>query len=278
MRKRWTRWGLLGQEVCDGAGVAGRLGRGHLSRSTAARSSSSSCASTARFGGRRMLPLDELWFDGFGLRTAVRDLAGRGLAGAERRPPRGRGSGAREELLALRGAGRLRQRARKLSGDGAATLAAAARRGRAARLQARRRARADAARAAPVRGRGRRARRARRRVRGLLHEPEGARARDGASWPARTSTSSRWPSARSPTASAATTRSSCCTPTTPTTRDPGRRPRAVVLAGRPRLHRRRASTSRRAASPRCASRTVGRAARAAAPARARDDRAGLVAR
>ena len=21
MRKRWTRWGLLGQEVCDGAGV-----------------------------------------------------------------------------------------------------------------------------------------------------------------------------------------------------------------------------------------------------------------
>ena len=31
MRKRWTRWSVLGQQVSDGTGVAGRQGRRHLS-------------------------------------------------------------------------------------------------------------------------------------------------------------------------------------------------------------------------------------------------------
>ena len=68
MRKRWTRWGLVGQQVSDGAGapvgqvvdtypfdggevemVVVRLG--------------------GAFGGKRMLAVEDLWIDGFSLRT-----------------------------------------------------------------------------------------------------------------------------------------------------------------------------------------------------------------
>jgi len=68
MRTRWTRYGVLGQQVCDGAGlpfgqvvdtypfdggevelVVVRLG--------------------GAFGGKRMLAVEDLWIDLFGLRT-----------------------------------------------------------------------------------------------------------------------------------------------------------------------------------------------------------------
>jgi hypothetical protein len=69
MHKRWTRWGLLGQEVCDGAGVPVGLvvdtypfDGGEIELVVV--------RLDGAFGGRRMLPMNELWFDGFGLRTA----------------------------------------------------------------------------------------------------------------------------------------------------------------------------------------------------------------
>jgi hypothetical protein len=69
MRKRWTRWGLLGQEVCDGAGVPVGLvvdtypfDGGEIELVVV--------RLDGAFGGRRMLPLHERWFVGFGLRTA----------------------------------------------------------------------------------------------------------------------------------------------------------------------------------------------------------------
>jgi hypothetical protein len=68
MRKRWTRWSVLGQQITDGAGapvgevvdtfpfdggevemVVVRLG--------------------GTFAGQRMLAVEDLWFDGFGLTT-----------------------------------------------------------------------------------------------------------------------------------------------------------------------------------------------------------------
>ena len=91
MRKRWTRWSVLGQEVIDGAGVPSAqvvdtypFDGGEVELVVV--------RLNGAFGGKRMLAVEDLWFDGFGLRTPFAALAGRGLAGAERRPPRGRGS------------------------------------------------------------------------------------------------------------------------------------------------------------------------------------------
>ena len=68
MRKQWSRWSVLGQQVSDGAGVpigqvvdtypfdggAVELVVVRLDRA---------------FGGRRMLAVEDLWIDGFSLRT-----------------------------------------------------------------------------------------------------------------------------------------------------------------------------------------------------------------
>ena len=158
--------------------------------------------------------------------------------------------------------------------DGAAALAAAARRGRAARLQARRRAGAD------------------RRAASASRDAAGAGARARSAWSSPPVTRARR-CARCETARArlrgaqhradvedvarrrlraASTRSRCSTPTTAT--------RSVLVVGHEPSFSQvvydftgAAWTSRRAASPRSASRHAGRAARAAAPARARSARA-----
>ena len=69
MRKRWTRWSVLGHEVIDGSGeTVGKIvdtwpfDGGEIELVVV--------RLDGAFGGRRMLPLHELWFDGFGLRTA----------------------------------------------------------------------------------------------------------------------------------------------------------------------------------------------------------------
>jgi hypothetical protein len=68
MRKRWTRWSVLGREVTDGAGeVVGKVvdtypfdgGEVELVVLRLA----------GAFGGKRMLAVDDLWDDGFALST-----------------------------------------------------------------------------------------------------------------------------------------------------------------------------------------------------------------
>ena len=68
MRRRWTRYGLLGQDVYDEGGA--RVGQvvdtypfdgGQVQMAVV--------RLAGAFGGRRMLSLDEAWSDGFGLRT-----------------------------------------------------------------------------------------------------------------------------------------------------------------------------------------------------------------
>src|ERR1700712_2771118 len=68
MRMRWTRWSVMGQQVIDGTGVSvGQVidtypfdgGEVEMVVVRLARS----------FGGRRMLAVEDLWSDAFGLRT-----------------------------------------------------------------------------------------------------------------------------------------------------------------------------------------------------------------
>jgi hypothetical protein len=68
MRKRWTRYGLLGQEVIDGAGVlVGQVvdtypfDGGEVELVVVRHNRA--------FGGKRMLAVEDLWTDLFGLRT-----------------------------------------------------------------------------------------------------------------------------------------------------------------------------------------------------------------
>ncbi len=68
MRKRWTRWSVLGQQVADGAGIP--VGEvvdtypfdGGEVEMVVVRLNGS-------FGTRRMLAIEDLWEDAFGLRT-----------------------------------------------------------------------------------------------------------------------------------------------------------------------------------------------------------------
>ncbi len=68
MRKRWTRYGLLGQEVIDGAGVlVGQVvdtypfDGGEVELAVV--------RLNGAFGGKRMLAVEDLYTDLFGLRT-----------------------------------------------------------------------------------------------------------------------------------------------------------------------------------------------------------------
>ena len=68
MRKRWTRYGVLGQQVCDGAGdVVGQVvdtypfDGGEVELVVVRLGGA--------FGGKRMLAVEDLWPDLFGLRT-----------------------------------------------------------------------------------------------------------------------------------------------------------------------------------------------------------------
>jgi PRC-barrel domain protein len=68
MRQRWTRYGLLGQEVYDEAGApVGRVvdtypfDGGQVEMAVV--------RLAGAFGGRRLLSLDDAWVDGYGLRT-----------------------------------------------------------------------------------------------------------------------------------------------------------------------------------------------------------------
>jgi hypothetical protein len=68
MRKRWSRWGVLGQQVSDGTGVpVGEvvdtfpLDGGEVEMIIV--------RLEGAFGGRRMLAVEDLWIDGFSLRT-----------------------------------------------------------------------------------------------------------------------------------------------------------------------------------------------------------------
>ena len=68
MRKRWSRWSVLGQQVSDGTGVP--IGEvvdtypfdGGDVEMVVVRLDST-------FGGKRMLAVEDLWIDGFSLRT-----------------------------------------------------------------------------------------------------------------------------------------------------------------------------------------------------------------
>ena len=103
MRKRWTRWSVLGHEVIDGSGEA--VGSvvdtfpfdGGEVELVVVRLHGA-------FGGKRMLAVDDLWSDGFFLRTPfaawqVEDSPelSTGRHAAEDPVPRA-------QLLALRGA------------------------------------------------------------------------------------------------------------------------------------------------------------------------------
>src|SRR3954447_25064277 len=68
MRKRWTRWSVLGQQITDGGGAS--VGKvvdtfpfdGGEVEMVVVRLDGA-------FGGRRMLAVEDLWFDGVGLAT-----------------------------------------------------------------------------------------------------------------------------------------------------------------------------------------------------------------
>ena len=74
MRKRWTRWSVLGHEVIDGSG--GAVGSvvdtfpfdGGEVELVVVRLHGA-------FGGKRMLAVDDLWSDGFFLRSTGRHAA-----------------------------------------------------------------------------------------------------------------------------------------------------------------------------------------------------------
>ena len=111
MRKRWTRWSLLGHEVIDGTGQpVGKVvdtypfDGGEVELVVV--------RLDGAFGGRRMLAVEDLWSDGFVLRTPfaawqVEDSPelSNGRHAAEDPVPRA-------QLLALRGARDLLRRAR----------------------------------------------------------------------------------------------------------------------------------------------------------------------
>jgi hypothetical protein len=68
MRMRWTRWSVLGQQVSDGSGAAiGQvvdtypLDGGEVEMVIV--------RLDGAFGGKRMLAVEDLWFDAFGLST-----------------------------------------------------------------------------------------------------------------------------------------------------------------------------------------------------------------
>jgi hypothetical protein len=68
MRKRWTRWGLVGQQVCDGTGApVGQVvdtypfDGGEVEMVVV--------RLAGAFGGKRMLAVEDLWLDLYGLRT-----------------------------------------------------------------------------------------------------------------------------------------------------------------------------------------------------------------
>jgi hypothetical protein len=68
MRKRWSRWSVLGQQVSDGAGVpVGQVvdtypfDGGDVEMIVV--------RMDRAFGGKRMLAVEDLWIDGFSLRT-----------------------------------------------------------------------------------------------------------------------------------------------------------------------------------------------------------------
>src|SRR3954467_15276780 len=70
MRKRWTRWSVLGHEVIDGSGVSvGKIvdtwpfDGGEVELVVV--------RLTGAFGGRRMLAVEDLWSDGFFLPPPV---------------------------------------------------------------------------------------------------------------------------------------------------------------------------------------------------------------
>jgi PRC-barrel domain len=68
MRKRWTRYGLLGQEVFDGDGAAvGTVVDTYPFDGGTVEMAVVRLAGA--FGGRRLLALDSAWSDGYGLRT-----------------------------------------------------------------------------------------------------------------------------------------------------------------------------------------------------------------
>ena len=68
MRKRWTRWSVLGHEVIDGSGVSvGKIvdtwpfDGGEVELVVV--------RLEGAFGGKRMLAVEDLWSDGFFIRT-----------------------------------------------------------------------------------------------------------------------------------------------------------------------------------------------------------------
>jgi len=68
MRKRWTRWTVLGQQVADGSGIpVGEVvdtypfDGGEVEMVVV--------RLMGNFGGKRMLAVEDLWEDAFGLRT-----------------------------------------------------------------------------------------------------------------------------------------------------------------------------------------------------------------
>jgi hypothetical protein len=68
MRMRWTRWSVLGQQVSDGSGAAiGQvvdtypLDGGEVEMVIV--------RLDGAFGGKRMLAVEDIWFDAFGLST-----------------------------------------------------------------------------------------------------------------------------------------------------------------------------------------------------------------
>jgi len=69
MRKRWTRWSVLGQQVSDGRGVP----IGHVIDTYPFDGGEVEMVVVRLdgfgFGGKRMLSVEDLWIDGFALRT-----------------------------------------------------------------------------------------------------------------------------------------------------------------------------------------------------------------
>ena len=249
MRKRWTRWACSARRSStEPASPSARSST--PTPSTAARSRLVVVRLDGAFGGKRMLAVEDLCDGPVRAAHPVRVLAGRGLAAAERRPPRRRGSLPRPQLLALRGARRRTSRPRKL------------RRAMARQLWMLRHGEAVPHDSKPddereLTPRGRRQSEAAGAALAALNEEFAAcytspkvRALETAELAcAVASTSSRSSSPRSPTASAASTRSRCWTPTTTT-----RRSSSSATSRRSRRSSTTspaaASTSRRAASPR----------------------------
>ena len=105
MRKRWTRWTVLGHDV---------MRRSRLAVGTVVDTYPFDGGEVelvvvrlnGAFGGRRMLAVDDLWMDAWGLRTPYSAWQIEDSPPLTQRPPGGRRSVPRAQLLALRGAGR----------------------------------------------------------------------------------------------------------------------------------------------------------------------------